>query len=80
MKKRIVVIGGGFAGINLIKNLYALRDVEIILIDKNNYHYFPPLIYQVASSFIEPSNISYPFRKMLQGKDNVRFYQVTGKR
>jgi len=75
MKKRIVVIGGGFAGINLIKNLYALRDVEIILIDKNNYHYFPPLIYQVASSFIEPSNISYPFRKMLQGKDNVRFYQ-----
>lgn len=77
MKKRIVIIGGGFAGMNLAKNLTNTKGVEVVLVDRNNYNYFPPLIYQVASSFIEPSNISYPFRKMFQGKDNVRFYQGT---
>ncbi len=77
MKKRIVVIGGGFGGMNLAKNLAGVKGIEVVLVDRNNYNYFPPLIYQVASSFIEPSNISYPFRKMFQGKDNVRFYQGT---
>ncbi len=77
MNKRIVIIGGGFGGMNLIKSLSGTKGIEVILVDRNNYNYFPPLIYQVASSFIEPSNISYPFRKMLQGQDNVRFYQGT---
>lgn len=77
MKKRIVIIGGGFGGMNLAKNLAGVKGIEVVLVDRNNYNYFPPLIYQVASSFIEPSNISYPFRKMFQGKDNVRFYQGT---
>lgn len=74
MKKRIVIIGGGFGGMNLARNLAGAEGMEVVLVDRNNYNYFPPLIYQVASSFIAPSNISYPFRKMFQGKDNIRFY------
>ncbi len=76
MKKRIVIIGGGFGGMNLAKNLAGAKGMEVVLVDRNNYNYFPPLIYQVASAFIAPSSISYPFRKMFQGKDNVRFYQA----
>lgn len=76
MNKRIIIIGGGFGGINLAKQLAKADGAEVVLVDRNNYNYFPPLIYQVASSFIEPSNISYPFRKMFQGKRNVRFYQA----
>lgn len=73
---KIVIIGGGFAGMNLAKNLAGEKGIEVTLVDKNNYNYFPPLIYQVAASFIEPSAISYPFRKMFQGAGNVRFYQA----
>lgn len=71
---RIVIVGGGFAGINFAKQLAGQPDIEIILIDRNNYHFFPPLLYQVATSFIEPSNISYPFRKMFQHKGNIFFH------
>jgi NADH dehydrogenase len=46
----------------------------VTLVDKNNYHFFPPLLYQVATAFIEPSNISYPFRRMFQYKHNLRYY------
>lgn len=74
---RIVIVGGGFAGINLVKGLAGKKDIEVVLVDKNNYHFFPPLLYQVATAFIEPSNITYPFRKMFQGKQNVRFYYGT---
>lgn len=77
MNKRIVIIGGGFAGMNLAKKLAGAKGMEVVLVDRNNYNFFPPLIYQVASAFIEPSNISYPFRKMFQGKDNIRFYQAS---
>lgn len=71
---KIVVVGGGFAGINFIKSIESDKRFEITLVDKNNYHFFPPLLYQVASAFIEPSNISYPFRRMFQKKDNLRFH------
>ena len=77
MMTRIIVVGGGFAGINLIKGLAGKKGIEVVLVDKNNYHFFPPLLYQVATAFIEPSNITYPFRKMFQGKQNVRFYNGT---
>ena len=72
--KKVVVIGGGFAGINLIKKLAKDNRFQITLVDRNNYHFFPPLLYQVSTSFIEPSNISYPFRRMFQEKENVRFH------
>lgn len=71
---RIAIVGGGFAGINLAKKLACRKDFQVTLIDKNNYHFFPPLIYQVSTSFIEASNISYPFRRMFQKKSNLRFY------
>ncbi|MCO6497697.1 MAG: NAD(P)/FAD-dependent oxidoreductase [Chitinophagaceae bacterium] len=72
--KRVVVVGGGFAGLNLVKQLSKHKEFQITLVDKNNYHFFPPLLYQVASAFIEASNISYPFRRLFQKKDNLRFH------
>ncbi|HTN08952.1 NAD(P)/FAD-dependent oxidoreductase [Agriterribacter sp.] len=71
--KQVVIIGGGFAGINLAKHLADKSGFNVILADKNNYNFFPPLLYQVATGFLEASNISYPFRKMFQGKKNIRF-------
>jgi NADH dehydrogenase len=67
-------VGGGFAGINLIKKLSKDKRFHITLVDKNNYHFFPPLLYQVSTAFIEPSNISYPFRRLFQHKANLRFH------
>jgi NADH:ubiquinone reductase (H+-translocating) len=73
-KKRIIVIGGGFAGLNFVKKLMNHPRYEITLVDKNNYHYFPPLLYQVGMAFIELSNITYPFRRLFQKKRNIRFH------
>lgn len=70
---KIVIVGGGFAGINLAKELTNKAQIEVTLIDKNNYNFFPPLIYQVATAFLEPSSISYPFRKFFAGKKNLKF-------
>jgi NADH dehydrogenase len=67
-RKKILVVGGGFAGLNLIEQLYNSKDYQVTLIDKNNYNYFTPLLYQVATSFLEPSSISYPFRKLLRNR------------
>ena len=74
MKKHILIVGGGFAGINLIKSLRNDSRFRITLVDQNNYHFFPPLIYPVATAFIEASNISYPFRKLFSGNKNVSFH------
>lgn len=72
--KKIVIAGGGFAGLNLAKKLSDNKDYQVVMVDKNNYHYFPPLLYQVSTAFIEASNISYPFRRMFQNKPNLSFY------
>jgi NADH dehydrogenase len=72
--KKVVVVGGGFAGINLVKKLSTDDRFSITLVDRNNYHFFPPLLYQVSTAFIEPSNISYPFRRLFQEKENLRFH------
>lgn len=74
MAKKIVIVGGGFAGISLAKKLSNVQSFEVTLVDVNNYHFFPPLLYQVSTAFIEPSNISYPFRKLFQGRNNIRFF------
>jgi NADH dehydrogenase len=69
-KKRILIAGGGFAGLKLATKL-AGSDFQIILIDKNNFHQFQPLFYQVATAGLEPSAISFPLRKIFQKSDNV---------
>lgn len=64
-KKRIVIIGGGFGGLSVAR--YADKKIyDVVLIDRNNYHSFPPLFYQVASSGLEPASISFPFRRELR--------------
>ncbi len=70
---KIIIIGGGFAGINLAKALGNNKNFEVTLVDKNNYYFFPPLIYQVATAFLEPSSFSYPFRKLFASRSNVSF-------
>ena len=69
---RIVIIGGGFAGLELVKGLKN-KNVQVVLIDKNNFHQFQPLLYQVATSGLEPDSIVFPFRKQISGYMNVIF-------
>lgn len=64
-KKRIVVVGGGFGGLKLTRKLKNDK-FQIILLDKNNYHLFQPLLYQVATAGVEPSAISFPFRQIFK--------------
>mgnify|MGYP003586776310 FL=1 len=74
-REKIVIIGGGFAGLQLAKNLNR-KQKKVILIDKVNHHMFQPLFYQVACGRIEPSNISFPFRKIFQRSRNVQYRMV----
>lgn len=69
-RKRIVIIGAGFGGLKLAKKLVG-SGYQIVLIDKNNFHQFQPLFYQVASSGIEPSSILFPLRKIFQKRKDV---------
>jgi NADH dehydrogenase len=71
--KKLVIVGGGFGGVNLALGLKKNPHFHITFIDKNNYNFFPPLIYQVATGFLENSNISYPFRKLFRKYHNIQF-------
>lgn len=77
-RKKIIIIGGGFAGLNLAKKLNN-SNYDVLLIDRQNHHQFQPLYYQVASARLEPSNISFPFRKIFQKSNNIqiRLAEVT---
>lgn len=68
--KRVVIVGAGFAGLTLAKKLSS-PFFQVVLIDKNNYHQFQPLLYQVATAGLEPSSISFPLRKIFQHNPNV---------
>lgn len=72
-REKIIVIGGGFAGLQFAKKLNGNRTKKLVLIDKVNHHMFQPLFYQVACGRIEPSNISFPFRKIFQRSKNIQF-------
>ncbi len=69
---RIVVVGGGFAGLELIRKL-ARKNFQIVLIDRNNHNKFQPLFYQVASAALGPGDIAFPFRKLFRRNRNVYF-------
>jgi len=70
--EKIVIIGGGFGGLELAKSLRK-ADLKVILVDRQNHHQFQPLFYQVASGRLEPSSISFPFRKLFQNSKTVDF-------
>jgi NADH dehydrogenase len=71
-KSRVVIIGGGFGGIQLAKTLKN-KDVQVVLVDQNNFHTFQPLLYQVATSVLESEAIAYPIRKIFTRAKNVFF-------
>ncbi len=71
-RPRIVIIGAGFGGLSAVKRL-AKADVDVLLIDRENFHLFTPLLYQVATSGLEPGEIAYPVRGILRGMERVRF-------
>jgi NADH dehydrogenase len=71
---RVVIVGGGFAGINLAKTI-ANKNLQVVLIDKHNYHTFQPLLYQVSSSGLEPDSIAYPLRKIIK-KHRTSFFRL----
>ena len=69
-KKRVIVIGGGFAGLWAVRRL-ARAPVDITLIDRSNHHLFQPLLYQVATAGLAAPSIAAPLRHILRGQDNV---------
>ncbi len=71
-QKRIVIVGGGFAGLKLARTLDSAK-YQVVLLDKYNYHTFQPLLYQVATAGLEPDSIAYPIRKAFIGKENFYF-------
>lgn len=70
--KRVVIVGGGFGGLKLAHDILN-ADYQVVLIDRNNYHQFQPLLYQVATAGLEPSSIAFPFRKIFQKKEEFHF-------
>src|SRR3954462_3812508 len=70
-RKRLIIIGAGFAGINLARKLRG-APLDIILVDKHNYHLFQPLLYQVATAALSPADIAYPIRRIFRGQKNVQ--------
>lgn len=69
---KVIIIGGGFGGLKLARSLNQQKDIDVLLIDKLNYHQFQPLFYQVATAGLDASNISFPLRKVFHGSPNIR--------
>ena len=69
--KHVVIVGGGFAGLNCARKLASRPDIRITLVDKNNFQQFQPLLYQVATAVLAPSNAAFSLRNVLQHHSNV---------
>lgn len=69
---RVVIVGAGFAGLQFARNINS-KNYQVVLLDKNNYHTFQPLLYQVATSGLEPDSIAYPIRKVFESKKHFHF-------
>lgn len=78
-KKRVVIVGGGFGGLQAAKALNGSERFQVVLIDRNNYHQFPPLIYQVAAAGLEADSIAFPFRKLFQRQKDFYFRMATAR-
>ena len=75
---RVVIVGAGLGGLQLAMHLRK-AGFQVVIVDKNNYNQFPPLIYQVASAGLEPSSISFPLRRIFQGYKNFYVaFQIIG--
>jgi NADH:quinone reductase (non-electrogenic) len=70
-QRHVVIVGGGFAGVGCARRLAGRRDMRVTLLDRNNYHQFQPLLYQVATSQLAPSDVAYSLRKLFQPDDNI---------
>ena len=70
-RKHVVIVGGGFAGLGCARTLASRKEVRVTLIDKNNYHQFQPLLYQVATSMLAPDDIAVSLRKLFRTHPNV---------
>ena len=73
--KHVVIVGGGFAGLNAAKKLGGAPDVRVTLVDRQNYHLFQPLLYQVAMAGLSPADIAAPIRSLLARYENVSVLQ-----
>src|SRR5262245_59369206 len=71
-RPKVVIVGAGFGGLECAKKLSG-KPADVLLLDRNNYHLFTPLLYQVASSLLNPSDIAYPVRSVFRRSPNVRF-------
>src|SRR5207237_6685188 len=72
---RVVIVGGGFGGLACARALDG-SDASVLLLDRHNYHLFTPLLYQVATALLDPSDIAYPLRRAFRKSRNVRFRQA----
>src|SRR2546425_10724368 len=73
-RHRVVIVGGGFGGLACARALDG-ADADVLLLDRHNYHLFTPLLYQVATALLDPSDIAYPLRRAFRRSKNVRFRQ-----
>ncbi|MGC1633493.1 MAG: NAD(P)/FAD-dependent oxidoreductase [Gelidibacter sp.] len=71
--QHIIIIGGGFAGVYMAKALGNKKGLKVTLVDRNNYNFFPPLLYQVSTGMLDISSICIPFRTLFTGKNNLYF-------
>src|SRR5580765_2761619 len=67
----VIIVGGGFAGVGCARRLAKHQDVRVTLLDRNNYHQFQPLLYQLATSQLASSDVAYSLRKLFSDNENV---------